>query len=144
MPNSNVSASPEAARATLERLLAYCESQQWAGYDPYDALNSRALKTVPFLNARIPRIVVTQSLKRAPINIRPLMLIGKTRNAKAVALFLSSFARLSRIGLGEPADRIPQMVHSLTDLSSRDVPYWCWGYSFPWQTRTRIVPAGAP
>ena len=23
-------------------------------------------------------------------------------------------------------------------------PYYCWGYSFPWQTRTLLVPRGAP
>jgi hypothetical protein len=137
-------ASPDAARVTLDKLLAHCESQQWAGYDPYDALNSKALKALPFLDARIPRIVLTQALKRVPFNIRPLMLIGKTRNAKAVALFLSSFVRLSRIGLDGSADRIHWMIQELTALGSRDVRYWCWGYSFPWQTRTRVVPAGAP
>jgi hypothetical protein len=25
-----------------------------------------------------------------------------------------------------------------------DPSYWCWGYSFPWQTRTILVPRGAP
>ena len=29
-------------------------------------------------------------------------------------------------------------------LRSPGSPYWCWGYSFPWQTRTIIVPRGAP
>src|SRR5687767_6987612 len=102
--------SPAAARAALDKLLAYCESKQWAGYDPYDALNSQALAAVPLLNSRIPRIVLTQALKRAPFNIRPLMLIRKTRNAKAIALFLSSFVKLSRIGLEGSADRIDRMI----------------------------------
>jgi hypothetical protein len=135
---------PDAAIATLGKLLAYCESQHWAGYDPYDALNSKVLTALPFLNSRVPRIALTQLLKRAPFNIRPLVLIRKTRNAKALALFVSSFVRLSRIGLGGSADRIQQMIEELRALASRDVPYWCWGYSFPWQTRTRVVPAGAP
>src|SRR5207237_1319788 len=25
-----------------------------------------------------------------------------------------------------------------------EVPYWCWGYSFPWQGRKVVVPQGAP
>ena len=29
-------------------------------------------------------------------------------------------------------------------LRSPGMPYWCWGYSFPWQTRTVLVPAAAP
>lgn len=29
-------------------------------------------------------------------------------------------------------------------LRSPGIPYWCWGYSFPWQTQTLLVPRGAP
>ena len=36
------------------------------------------------------------------------------------------------------------MIERLIALRSRGVPYWCWGYSFPWHTRTVVVPAGAP
>ena len=142
--DSRDSSSTDSARATLGKLLAYCESQEWAGYDPYDALNCKALTALPLLNSRISRIVVTQSLKRAPFNIRPLLRIRKTRNAKAIALFLSSFVKLSRIGVGGSVERMHRMIRELTALRSRDAAYWCWGYSFPWQTRTRVVPAEAP
>jgi uncharacterized protein YyaL (SSP411 family) len=36
------------------------------------------------------------------------------------------------------------MIERLIALRSQGVPYWCWGYSFPWQTRTELVPCGAP
>lgn len=36
------------------------------------------------------------------------------------------------------------MVGSLESLRSSDSKYWCWGYSFPWQTRTLLVPRWAP
>ena len=36
------------------------------------------------------------------------------------------------------------MIDRLIALRSPGVSYWCWGYSFPWQTRTILVPAGAP
>jgi len=36
------------------------------------------------------------------------------------------------------------MIQRLIALRSPGVPYWSWGYSFPWQTRTIVVPAGAP
>ena len=29
-------------------LLAYCRANDWAGYDPYDALNSELFKALPF------------------------------------------------------------------------------------------------
>ena len=39
---------PGVQEATL-KLLDYCRSNDWAGYDPYDALNSRLFEALPFL-----------------------------------------------------------------------------------------------
>ena len=72
--------SLEDAKAATLKLLAYCRANAWAGYDPYDALNSMIFTALPFLNARLPRLVFTQALKRSPVNIRPLVLIPKTRS----------------------------------------------------------------
>src|SRR5438128_12381012 len=63
------------AKGAIDKLLAYCQAHDWAGYDPYDALNSRILAALPFLNAALPRLLLTQSLKRSPVNVRPLMLV---------------------------------------------------------------------
>jgi len=41
--------------AKILKLLAYCQANDWAGYDPYDAVNSRAFAALPFLNSRLPR-----------------------------------------------------------------------------------------
>lgn len=130
--------------AKIQKLLAYCQANDWAGYDPYDAVNSRAFAALPFLNSRLPRLALTQALKRSPINIRRLLLIPKTQNPKAIALFLSAFLKLSRFGVAEAGDLIELMIERLIVLRSEGVPYWCWGYSFPWQTRTIVVPTGAP
>jgi len=132
------------ARAAILKLLAYCQANDWAGYDPYDAVNSRVFAALPFLNSRIPRLVLTQALKRSPINIRRLLLVPRTQNPKAIALFLSAFLKLSRIGVAKTGDFVELMIERLIALRSQGVPYWCWGYSFPWQTRTIVVPRGAP
>jgi hypothetical protein len=125
-------------------LLAYCRSNEWAGYDPYDALNSGLFKALPFLNSRIPRLVLTQALKKSPINVRSVLRIPKTQNPKGLALFLSAFIRLSKIGVEHQQELISLMIERLVALRSPGVSYWCWGYSFPWQTRTILVPSGAP
>lgn len=126
------------------KLVAYCRANDWAGYDPYDALNSRVFTALPFLNARLPRLVLTQALKRSPVNIRGLALVPKTQNPKAIALFLSAFLKLSRLGVGTQQDLAGLMIDRLIRLRSPNTRYWCWGYSFPWQTRAVVVPAGAP
>jgi hypothetical protein len=170
------------------RLLAYCQANDWSGYDPYDALNSKILKSLPFLDFKLFRLGFTQVMKRMPINLRPLLMVPKTENPKAIALFLMAFLKLRKLGLLEDEGLIPLMIDKLIDLSSpsflinsknpsnksnasnlrpaacnpKPVPfnslnpmnpinssnpsnnYFCWGYSFPWQTRTVLVPRGAP
>src|SRR6266481_3385300 len=130
--------------AKILKLLAYCQANDWAGYDPYDAVNSHVFAALPFLNSRLPRLLLTQALKRSPINTRRLLRIPKTQNPKAIALFLSAFLKLSRIGVVKTGDLVEPMIERLIALRSQGVPYWCWGYSFPWQTRTIVVPTGAP
>src|SRR5580704_8258197 len=130
-------------RTAILKLLDFCQANDWAGYDPYDALNSKVFEALPFLNSRIPRIVLTQGLKRSPFNIRKLLFIPKVQNAKAIALFLAAFIKLSRAEEVNVGHLIPTMVDRLIALRSPGVPYWCWGYSFPWQTRTILVPTGA-
>jgi hypothetical protein len=129
--------------ATLS-LLSYCRTNDWAGYDPYDALNSRIFESFPILNTRIPRLVLTQALKRSPVNIRPLLRIPKTQNPKGLALFLSATLKLSRLGLLEDEELVGDLAEKVAALRSPDTDYWCWGYSFPWQTRTIIVPRRSP
>ncbi len=137
--------SLEAARDIARKLLAYCRANDWKGYDPYDALNSRILKFIPFSRSRIIRLGLTQVLKRSPLNFRPLLLVPKTQNPKAMALFLMAFVKLSKLGLlDQEEDLIEKMTGKLVTLRSPNTPYWCWGYSFPWQTRTIIVSRGAP
>jgi hypothetical protein len=146
----------ETLKTVTLKLLAYCQANNWAGYDPYDALNSKIFKALPFLDFRLFRLGFTQVLKRLPFNLRPLLLIPKTENPKAIALFLMAFLKLKRLGLLEDESLIPLMVEKLIALRSPNNPtnsssvnnpsnsYFCWGYSFPWQTRTIIVPREAP
>jgi hypothetical protein len=126
------------------KLFDYCQANNWAGYDPYDALNSELFKRLPFLDFWLPRLALTQLLKRSPINFRPLLLISKTQNPKALALFLMAFLKLPQNGQFEQGKNIDMMVESIKTLRSPDAPYWCWGYSFPWQGRSVLAPRGEP
>ena len=122
------------------KLLEYCRANDWSGYDPYDALNSPLFKALPLIDSRFPRIALTQFVKRSPVNVRPLLGIPKTQNPKALGLFLSSSLKLSRLGLLDGNDVFGQIIERLVALRSPETKYWCWGYSFPWQTRTIVVP----
>ena len=134
---------PGVQEATL-KLLDYCHANDWAGYDPYDALNSKLFKALPFLNARVPRLLLTQAMKRSPVNLRPLLMVGKTQNPKGLALFLIALLKLRKLDLLQDENLRHGVVAQIIALRSPDSEYWCWGYSFPWQTRTILVPRGAP
>jgi hypothetical protein len=133
-----------AIAAAARMLLTYCRRRDWAGHDPYDALNSRWLSVVPALNTRWPRLLMTQSLKRSPINVRPLLLIPRTQNPKALALFLAAVLKYPSVAEGHASEIAGHLIDRLIALRSENESYWCWGYSFPWQTRTLVVPRGTP
>ena len=133
-----------AAKKVALELLAYCRANGWAGYDPYDALNSRVFKALPFLNFRLARLALTQGVKRCPINLRPLLFVPKTPNPKGIALFLSSLVRLSKSGLADGTELIDTMAEKLLALRSPERPYSCWGYNFDWQQRSVLVPKASP
>ncbi len=137
-----------------ERLFNYCRTNDWAGYDPYDALNSELFMRLPFLDAWLPRLALTQILKRSPVNFRLLLMIPKTQNPKALGLFLMALLKMDKLGMLEDKTLIPQIVQSIINLRSGSPlstacrkpetvnRYYCWGYSFPWQGRSVLAPRG--
>lgn len=135
---------PPTLEEALRSLFVYCRANNWAGYDPYDALNSRILDFIPGVNTRIPRLVLTQLLKRSPVNLRVLLSIPSTQNPKALALMLRATLKLEDCGLVDTLGLANYFINRIAELRSKGTDYWCWGYSFPWQTRTILVPRGAP
>jgi hypothetical protein len=132
------------ARRALEKIEAYIEARGFAGYDPYDALNSPLLRRLS-LGRKDVRIAFTQLLRRLPVNLRPLLGIRPGLNPKALGLFLGGYARLCTLPGG---DRYQGTVSTLVDLleGTRSKGYSgnCWGYNFDWQSRAFYVPAGTP
>ncbi len=126
------------------RLWAYCRARNWAGHDPYDALNSHLFKALPFLNFRWARLALTQFNKRSPINLRRVLLVPRTQNPKGLALFLSALTQLSKAGFGVGQSEMMQLASRIAELRAPGWKNACWGYSFPWQTRTVLVPRGSP
>jgi len=70
--------------------------------------------------------------------------IPKTQNPKGIALFLSALLKAPELCAGEKRDLVGSLTQVLVTLRSTGTAYWCWGYSFPWQTRTVVVPRGTP
>lgn len=133
--------------ALNSKLLNSIRIDEYAGYDPFDSLNSKILQATPLYKNEWIRLAWLQIGKRSPINFRPLLSVPKKRNPKGVGLFISGLLQdYLRTGLNEYLEEAKDLAAWL--LTERSDPqqweYSCWGYHFDWQARAFYVPAGKP
>ena len=136
---------------TTEHIAAALLEQQrsggFAGYDPFDGLNSKLFNFLGLNRSALLRLAWLQFHKRSPINFRPLVLVPERRNPKGIALFilglLNDFRRTNDESyLSTALDLCDWLVENR--LSKEDWGGACWGYHFPWQARAFYVPLGTP
>ncbi len=131
-------------KTPLKKLKCYIETRDFAGYDPYDALNSPLLKFLGSRNKWV-RIAFTQTLKKLPVNVRPILGIRRAHNPKAIGLFLWGYAKLYKVERKpEYLAKIEYLLSLLGKLKSQGYSGNCWGYNFDWQSRASFVPRYTP
>jgi len=135
---------PARVAACLDSLMAYIEGEDYAGYDPYDALNSPLIARLG-ARSKWVRIGATHLVRRSPINLRPLLGIRKGHNPKGIGLFLWGYAKLYAL-TKEPRflERVDYLLDMLERLRSQGYSGNAWGYNFDWQSWTFLRPAGTP
>jgi hypothetical protein len=138
MPNSIL----EQAHADLYE---WCRRQDFSGYDPFDALNSRLFQLTPLKHSRAARLGYTQLFKRFPVNLRPLALLPPERNAKGIALFaLAALANYRRLRTDEAEHEARALLADLLSLRLEGWSGSAWGYNFDWQSSVFFAPRGTP
>ncbi|MDX6443704.1 MAG: hypothetical protein QOH71_778 [Blastocatellia bacterium] len=126
-------------------LWRWCRQQGFAGYDPYDALNSRLFAATPLSHSRLARLAWTQLHKRSPVNLRSLVGIPRERNAKGIALFaLAALAEYRRTQTREAEIEARELLDDLMWMRLKGFKGAAWGYNFDWQSRSFFVPRGTP
>jgi hypothetical protein len=126
-------------------LWQWCRAQGFAGYDPYDALNSRLFQATPLKDSRLARLAWTQFHKRSPINFRPLAGIPRERNSKGIALFtLAALAEYRRSKTKEAEIEARELLDDLMSMRLKGFRGAAWGYNFDWQSRAFFAPRGTP
>ncbi|HET8677298.1 MAG TPA: hypothetical protein VFO63_15990, partial [Blastocatellia bacterium] len=147
-------ATHKSCEQSLDKLLSYCRKQSWMGYDPYDALTSPLARAIG-RSGKLARTVMIQAVKRAPVNLRPLLGIKKDLNPKAIALAARAVALLtknsgsslnpSRMNSAEELKSdFDFLMQTLGKLRSDQYEQACWGYNFDWQSRAFFAPRGTP
>lgn len=128
-------------------LLTKAKNENFAGYDPFDGLNSKYFKPLPIYKSRLIRLAWIQFHKRFPFNLRPILGIPKKRNPKGVALFimglLQDYKRTQeKFFLNEAISLGNWLLSQRCDRSVWDSS--CWAYHFDWESRAFFVPKTKP
>ena len=132
-------------QTVYDQLLAWCRAHDFAGHDPFDALNSRLFQATPLTNSRAARLLWTQLLKRSPADLRAVALVPAERNAKGIALFaLAQLATYRRSKTEETALQARNLLSLLLSMRVEGCSGAAWGYNFDWQSRNFFAPRGTP
>jgi hypothetical protein len=88
------------AGRVLGETLRYGRERDYTGWDYGDGMSSRLLQALPVENKWV-NIAVQETIKRAPVNVRPLFLVEQRRNYKGTALFTMANLTAHELGLDE-------------------------------------------
>ena len=140
-------ASPlaQCAADALAATEVWCAARQWAGYDPYDGASGSVLASVTSRSETIARLV-TQANKRLPVNCRKWLGIPERRIGKALALFVSGYARALRVMEDATYRERMSLIYGWLVQSAVKRPNdgLGWGYEFDVHTRWSSYRAGTP
>ena len=133
-------------KAIARHLLYWMLKANFRGWDPHDGLNSPLLTPLSRLHPYLG-IVVLQLIKRSPLNLRPLLGVQKTVNAKALGLIISGLILQCHLQ-GEYLSLSLELARTLASwLEKLVTPGFhgaCWGYPFDWPNRAFFAPQGMP
>ena len=129
-------AAQSAIRASLRKLCAWLEANNYEGYDTFDGLNARFARPLTFENPLL-RIVLQQGVRRFPINLRPILGVRKSRSTKGMGFLVRGFIRMHQAtGEQEWAEKAESALEWLVANVSPGYAGACWGNHFDYQSRS--------
>ncbi len=138
-------APPEAKlRKSIDQLCRWLGDHEYRAYDTFDGLNARWVRPLTF-ETNLLRIVLQQTVRRFPLNLRPLLGITPERSTKGSGFLARGFIRLHR-ATGDPIwrDRAESMLQWLMENQSPGYSGACWGNHFDYQSRSGFVKKMSP
>ena len=145
IPTSRDRQSAITIQAAYDQLLSWCRKHDFAGHDPFDALNSQIFQSSPLARSRNARLAWTQLVKRSPSDLRRLSRVPPERNSKGIALFtLAQIANHRRVKSPESEKEARSFLSDLISMQLDGYSGACWGYNFDWQSRNFFASRGTP
>jgi len=125
------------------RLDDWATARAWVGSDPYEGLNATRF-TGRLRRSALGRRVVMQTVKRSPVDLRPLLGIEPEPNAASTAWLVSAYSRGGFLPRAEADDKLGRTLRLLSSLRSPGYEEPCWGYPFDVQTRVLFMARDSP
>lgn len=128
----------------VDRLDRWVSNSNWVGYDPFDGLSAPVFRKLT-LGVPILRIALQQTVRRFPLNLRPLLGITKKHSTKAMGYFATSYLRLYEMtGQKDYLQKAEFCLSDLRDNYSKGYEGYAWGNAFDYQSRGGYNPRGVP
>lgn len=132
------------ARHHLVATLDYARERDYRGWDLYDGESSRILRALPIDNKWV-NLSFQQAVRRAPVNIRPLLMVEQRRSFMGVALFVVANLRMYDL-TGQ--ERFREDAHELVDwlVENQSVGFsgFCGGHRHPLQDLSKRTEVNDP
>jgi hypothetical protein len=107
----------------------WIEKREYAGFEPYDLLNSPYLQRDWIRNRFLAAFVIQVGRRWGGLTLRKLLHIPPSLNPKALSLCLLAYCDLQQLGY-ECRSRIDAVKEWLVKLRSINQEYYCWGYDW--------------
>lgn len=140
-------ALPEGVSRVCLDTLARAENDRYAGFSKFDALESPVVRGLSFGWWPL-RLLWTQLVTRAPLDLRPILRVRPGINPEAPALFARANLDCLAAGLAGPfAARAEHCLDWLLEHATsahRRYHGRCWGYHHAWQSPGFYQPPSFP
>lgn len=129
---------------SLQKLDNWLVRNEWKAYDPFDGLNSKGLSTLTFNNHYL-RIILQQSVRRFPLNLRPILGIKRETSSKGMGYCGLAYLKLYQATQkGEYLNKLRNCLDWLIDNFSQGYSGYSWGNHFSYESRGGKIPLDLP
>lgn len=128
----------------LEQTLQYAREREYVGWDYFDGMSSRVLRALPIENKWL-NLAIQEGIKRAPVNLRPVLRVERRRNFKGSALFaMANASAFEHTGDERYVDEVIDLADWLVGAQSEDYRGFCGGHRHAMQQLRERRPANTP
>jgi hypothetical protein len=113
----------------VEAVRAWIETRDYAGFEPYDLLNSPFLQSRALRSNWIAPWFIQAGRRFGGSSLRRWLKVPNSKNPKALALCIIAYCDLYRLGIAG-SEQLRQLKEELRNLRSPGEAYFCWGYDW--------------